>query len=736
MGALSQHIKDHEALPHEVADITGLPTELDAKVPYTGATNDVDLGTHTLKAGDTTVEGPNGLGVKEGHLEFTPMTPPTACTATLNATAGNVTGTNFKYKITFVTAKGETNLGTESNTIASASSQRIDLTNIPVGNSKVTSRKIYRVSAAQGNFWYVLIATLANNTDTTYQDNITEPAYAVGRHDFFDTTVGLSGLTSVDIGSTANAGKMTIINTISHNFINFFKHATVTSRQWIMGIDSNADYRMTFTKSAGPGYLNVSSSDNSTVGLNFMGSEERGKVEANASYNMSINPNSQYNSGNLFINNTSDGNVMVGGEIATVPTSLLQLRRKTTCVGTVSTPGSSTTLTGVGTQFLNTFKVGDSITVAGETARTIATIPSNTSLTVTVAFSATPRSAVAYTTTAKDLVYFKANGDVGIGVAVPTGKLAVTENTFAQPALAIIHGTNANVISISKGAGTGKLLDATFVSAQAGGIIFTNTDAGTSLANSEMIGTSWTLSTGFDNYGIFPGRFYGTQTRTTKGTNADLVFGVDAKATSAITTAGTFGYAGRFAAGSVNVTPILAKGFAGQTSNLQEWQKSDASVYMSVGPTGLLSFANGGGMVYGSMYGDNISQTVTVSAVDTYYEVGAGLTGGSCNQFTFQNNKELKCLVAGKYKVDYSLGVQTGVAGQEIESEVMINSTAQSNTSNHTEALTANRAISLSGTGIITLAVDDVVKLSVANHTATNNIIVNHANLTLLQVGA
>ncbi len=65
--------------------------------------------------------------------------------------------------------------------------------------------------------------------------------------------------------------------------------------------------------------------------------------------------------------------------------------------GTVSTPGSSTTLTGVGTQFTNTFKVGDTITVAGEGVRTIATITSDTVLDVTVAFSITPRSAVTYT---------------------------------------------------------------------------------------------------------------------------------------------------------------------------------------------------------------------------------------------------------------------------------------------------------------------------------------------------
>lgn len=58
--------------------------------------------------------------------------------------------------------------------------------------------------------------------------------------------------------------------------------------------------------------------------------------------------------------------------------------------GTVAT-SATTTLTGTGTYFTD-YNVGDQITVDGETVRTIATITSNTSLTVTVAFSNTASS--------------------------------------------------------------------------------------------------------------------------------------------------------------------------------------------------------------------------------------------------------------------------------------------------------------------------------------------------------
>lgn len=59
-------------------------------------------------------------------------------------------------------------------------------------------------------------------------------------------------------------------------------------------------------------------------------------------------------------------------------------------VGTVATAGT-TTLTGTNTRFLD-YAIGDKITVSGETERTIATISSNISLTVTSAFSTTASS--------------------------------------------------------------------------------------------------------------------------------------------------------------------------------------------------------------------------------------------------------------------------------------------------------------------------------------------------------
>lgn len=68
--------------------------------------------------------------------------------------------------------------------------------------------------------------------------------------------------------------------------------------------------------------------------------------------------------------------------------------------GTVTT--LTTTVTGTSTYFLD-YQVGDTITVSGET-RTIATIPSNTSLTVTLAFSTFTGVQFTHQTIVKDSV--------------------------------------------------------------------------------------------------------------------------------------------------------------------------------------------------------------------------------------------------------------------------------------------------------------------------------------------
>ena len=143
---------------------------------------------------------------------------------------------------------------------------------------------------------------------------------------------------------------------------------------------------------------------------------------SNLNVNLSTTGDFAVNTNQLYVD-TSAANVGIG---TTSPTANLHVAQSTTGTGTVSTTATLTTVTGVGTQFLNTFKVGDTITVNAET-RTISAIASNTSLT-TDAWTGT-NSGLPYTLVGGTRLSVLGSGNVGIGITTPTTfKLEVAGN--------------------------------------------------------------------------------------------------------------------------------------------------------------------------------------------------------------------------------------------------------------------------------------------------------------------
>lgn len=140
---------------------------------------------------------------------------------------------------------------------------------------------------------------------------------------------------------------------------------------------------------------------------------------------------------------------------------------------------------------------------------------------------------------------------------------------------------------------------------------------------------------------------------------------------------------------------------------------------------------------YGGMYIYNLGAggtTVTISSADVWYEITTGATGRTNNLITFQNNHELLITKAGVYKIDWTLAVGT-LANHEIEGTVFINNTANTSFAGMSESTTANKSFSLSGTGHIALAANDVISLGVLNHTGANNVTIDHLTLSVVQIG-
>jgi uncharacterized phiE125 gp8 family phage protein len=123
---------------------------------------------------------PLTLSEIKSHLRLDDTTgepSPTAPTVALASPAapGNVDNGAHRYRVTFVTADGETEGGTISSAVTVSDKTvngQVSVTAIPVGGSAVTSRKLYRTTA--GGSSYLLLATISDNTTTTYTDNIAD----------------------------------------------------------------------------------------------------------------------------------------------------------------------------------------------------------------------------------------------------------------------------------------------------------------------------------------------------------------------------------------------------------------------------------------------------------------------------------------------------------------------------------------------------------------------------------
>lgn len=97
--------------------------------------------------------------------------PPGAMVAALLTSLGVSVGA-YRYQATFVNASGETTGGTEISISTTTGNQGVSLSGIPIGPGGTTARKIYRTSVNGATGTEKLLATLADNITTTFQDTV------------------------------------------------------------------------------------------------------------------------------------------------------------------------------------------------------------------------------------------------------------------------------------------------------------------------------------------------------------------------------------------------------------------------------------------------------------------------------------------------------------------------------------------------------------------------------------
>lgn len=140
---------------------------------------------------------------------------------------------------------------------------------------------------------------------------------------------------------------------------------------------------------------------------------------------------------------------------------------------------------------------------------------------------------------------------------------------------------------------------------------------------------------------------------------------------------------------------------------------------------------------YGGMYSYSLGGsgvTVGVASADVFYLVDTGMSAMALALMEFQNSRELRVLYPGHYSVDWHMSLECASANQELEGSLMISGSEQTESSAHIETVTANKPQSLGGTWGGYLGQDDLVQLSVLNHTAANDIIVDHVSLWIERI--
>ncbi len=323
-----------------------------------------------------------------GDVKFTTVDAPTACTVALITTAGNVDAGTHYYAVTYVNDSGETELGTASNTVTNdATNQQNALTSIPTSPSgSVISRNIYRTKA--GGADYYLLATIADNSTTTYTDNIADVSLTGGvANSNGNTSYGKIKVDNITVLSSdksitvvgAYAGQSNTqgyANTFLGNysgryntqgywntFVGYYSginNTTGSGNTFIgqaSGTSNTIGVSNTFIGSAS-GIGNTSGSDNIFIGINTGLSNTTGS--SNIFFGNGAGTNNISNTGCLFIgnsageNSTSDYNTFIGnysGRTNTIGVNNTFVGYQS---GNSNTTGFSNTLNGYQSMYYNT----------------------------------------------------------------------------------------------------------------------------------------------------------------------------------------------------------------------------------------------------------------------------------------------------------------------------------------------------------------------------------------------
>lgn len=320
---------------NDVKDSIPAPTDLSGYVPYTGATEDVDLGVNDLTANaliktgglsteflkadgsvdsstyitdlssfdtDDLAEGSTNLysqwATVSNRLQYTAQpisthghffnidtsVPSTLTVALAGAGAGNVDNGAHQYVVTFYNEFGESLPSSQATAtvVDKTTDGQVSISNIPISaRADVIGRKIYR-SAVNGTFtggnrWY-LLTTITNNTATTYTDNIADGTINVQANQVIFLNTDPTYYPTWDSGFRAGSYTPMVLNNQGDVL---FRTQTGATAAWFNGSDGKFTFgnpaRPKDTVTGGSAVLYVSTdANNSAVNATYITSPGSG----------------------------------------------------------------------------------------------------------------------------------------------------------------------------------------------------------------------------------------------------------------------------------------------------------------------------------------------------------------------------------------------------------------------------------------------------------------------------
>ena len=166
------------------------------------------------------------------------------------------------------------------------------------------------------------------------------------------------------------------------------------------------------------------------------------------------------------------------------------------------------------------------------------------------------------------------------------------------------------------------------------------------------------------------------------------------------------------------------------TTSLGVVQPDGTSITISNGTISTSSSFNNT-KYYADMYATATVNTVTIGTTGTFATVSTGMSNSLTSGFTYSSSA-LTCTVAGIYKISWNMCVDCN-SSQGIIVGILHNGTIASNGQNATyvQGDTSGFFSPLSGSLLITLAVNDTIKFGITNATSTHSVIVKYASLTI-----